>query len=77
MQETEAGTVDEDWEVLLSFPFAGLPRDTGALKRLRKDKGSTTCCGLFCCISAADTRCGRRWFAPDRGIWRTCGTWHC
>ncbi len=41
MHDTETGTVDEDWEVLLSF----LPRDwrelaqnTGALKGLRKDK---------------------------------------
>ena len=41
MQDTEAGTVDEDWEVLLSFlpqDWRELAQDTGALKGLRKDK---------------------------------------
>ena len=41
MHDTEAGTVDEDWEVLLSFLPRGwreLAQDTGALKGLRKDK---------------------------------------
>ena len=41
MQDTEAGTVDEDWEVRLSFlpqDWRELVQDTGALKRLRKDK---------------------------------------
>ena len=34
MQDTEAGTVDEDWEVLLSFlpqDWRELAQDTGAL----------------------------------------------
>ena len=41
MQDTEAGTVDEDWDVLLSFlprDWRELAQDTGALKGLRKDK---------------------------------------
>ena len=41
MQDTEAGAVDEDWEVLLSFlpqDWRELAQDTGALKGLRKDK---------------------------------------
>ena len=41
MHDTEAGTVDEDWDVLLSFlprDWRELARDTGALKGLRKDK---------------------------------------
>ena len=42
MQDTEAGTVDEDWEVLLSFlpqDWRELAQDTGALKGLRKRQG--------------------------------------
>ena len=41
MHDTEAGAVDEDWDVLLSFlprDWRELARDTGALKGLRKDK---------------------------------------
>ena len=41
MHDPEAGTVDEDWDVLLSFlprDWRELARDTGALKGLRKDK---------------------------------------
>ena len=41
MHDTETGTVDEDWDVLLSFlprDWRELARDTGALKGLRKDK---------------------------------------
>ena len=41
MHDTEAGTVDEDWDVLLSFlprDWRELAQDTGALKGLRKDK---------------------------------------
>ena len=71
--------MDEDWDVLLSFlpqDWRELAQDTGALKGLRKDR-STTSCGPSCCTSAADTRCGKRWFAPGRRIWRTCPTWHC
>ena len=41
MRDKEAGTVDEDWDVLLSFlprDWRELAEDTGALKGLRKDK---------------------------------------
>ena len=41
MHDTEAGTVDEDWDVLVSFlpqDWRELAHDTGALKGLRKDK---------------------------------------
>ena len=41
LRDTEAGTVDEDWDVLSSFfprDWRELARDTGALKGLRKDK---------------------------------------
>ena len=41
MHDTEAGPVDEDWDVLRSFlprDWRELARDTGALKGLRKDK---------------------------------------
>ena len=41
MHDTEAGTVDEDWDVLVSFfpqDWRELAQDTGALKGLRKDK---------------------------------------
>ena len=41
MHDTEAGPVDEDWDVLLSFlprDWRELAQDTGALKGLRKDK---------------------------------------
>ena len=41
MRDTEAGTVDEDWDVLSSFlprDWRELAEDTGALKGLRKDK---------------------------------------
>ncbi len=41
MHDTEAGTVDEDWDVLQSFlprDWRELAQDTGALKGLRKDK---------------------------------------
>ena len=72
--------VDEDWDVLVSFLPQGwreLARDTGALKGLPKTRRSTTSCGPSCCTSAADTRCGKRWFAPDRHISRTCPTWRC
>ena len=80
MHDTEAGTVDEDWDVLLSFlpqDWRELAQATGALKGLRKDKTVETACGRSCCTSAADTRCGKRWFAPDRRTWRTCRTWRC
>ena len=75
-----AGTVDEDWDVLLSFlpqDWRELAQDTGALKGCARTRRSTTSCGPSCCTSAADTRCGKRWFAPGRRIWRTCPTWHC
>ena len=41
MHDTEAGPVDEDWDVLRSFlprDWRELAQDTGALKGLRKDK---------------------------------------
>ena len=51
----------------------------GALYRrgCARTRRSTTSCGPSCCTSAADTRCGKRWFGPDRRIWRTCPTWRC
>ncbi len=81
MHDTETGTVDEDWDVLLSFlprDWRELARDTGALKGLRKDKTVDNLLRtLLLHLGCGHFRCGKRWFAPAKRVWRTCPTWRC
>ena len=80
MHDTEAGMVDEDWDVLVSFLPQGwreLARDTGALKGLRKDKTVDNLLRTLLLHLGCGHSLRKRWFAPDRHISRTCPTWRC
>ena len=80
MHDTEAGTVDEDWDVLLSFlprDWRELAQDTGALKGLRKDKTVDNLLRTLLLHLGRGHSLRETVVRAAKRVWRTCPTWRC